>query len=142
VWAKLSPNTDQLVSIAGAVVAAGADALVLVNTVLGMAIDIDTRRPILGNGGGGLSGAAMHAVAVRSVFDVRAAHRHVPIVGAGGVSNADDALELMMAGADAVQVGTATFADPRAVAKIQRNMFRWAQRQGITSWGEIINSAH
>ena len=142
VWAKLSPNTDQLVSIAGAVVAAGADALVLVNTVLGMAIDIDTRRPVLGNGGGGLSGAAMHAVAVRSVFDVRAAHRHVPIVGAGGVSNADDALELMMAGADAVQVGTATFADPRAVAKIQRQMFRWAQRQGITSWGEIINSAH
>ena len=84
----------------------------------------------------------MHAVAVRSVFDVRAAHRHVPIVGAGGVTNADDALELMMAGADAVQVGTATFADPRAVAKIQRKMFRWAQRQGITSWGEIINSAH
>jgi dihydroorotate dehydrogenase (NAD+) catalytic subunit len=142
VWAKLSPNTDQLVPIAGAVVAAGADALVLVNTVLGMAIDIDTRRPVLGNGGGGLSGAAMHAVAVRSVFDVRAAHRNVPIVGAGGVSNADDALELMMAGADAVQVGTATFADPRAVAKIQRNMFRWAQRQGIASWGEIINSAH
>jgi len=84
----------------------------------------------------------MHAVAVRSVFDVRAAHRDVPIIGAGGVSHVHDALELMMAGANAVQVGTATFADPRAVKKIQRDMVRWARRRGVGSWDEIVGSAH
>jgi len=142
VWAKLSPNTDRLVEIAGVVSSAGADALVLVNTVLGMAIDTDSRRPVLGNGGGGVSGAAMHAVAVRSVFDVRAALSDVPIIGVGGVSCANDALELMMAGANAVQVGTATFADPRAAMKIQRDMLRWAHRRDISSWEEITGSAH
>jgi len=142
VWAKLSPNTDRLVEIAGVVAAAGADAVVLVNTVLGMAIDTSTRRPVLGNGGGGVSGAAIHAVAVRSVFDVRHAHRDLPIIGVGGVSHANDALELMMAGANAVQVGTATFADPRTVTKVQRDMLRWAHRHRITSWDDIIGSAH
>lgn len=142
VWAKLSPNTDRLVEIAGVVSSAGADALVLVNTVLGMAIDTDSRRPVLGNGGGGVSGAAMHAVAVRSVFDVRAALSDVPIIGVGGVSCANDALELMMAGANAVQVGTATFADPRAAMKIQRDILRWAHRRDISSWEEITGSAH
>lgn len=142
VWAKLSPNTDRLVEIAGVVSSAGADALVLVNTVLGMAIDTDSWRPVLGNGGGGVSGAAMHAVAVRSVFDVRAALSDVPIIGVGGVSCANDALELMMAGANAVQVGTATFADPRAAMKIQRDMLRWAHRRDISSWEEITGSAH
>lgn len=142
VWAKLSPNTDRLVEIAGVVSSAGADALVLVNTVLGMAIDTNSRRPVLGNGGGGVSGAAMHAVAVRSVFDVRAALSDVPIIGVGGVSCANDALELMMAGANAVQVGTATFADPRAAMKIQRDMLRWAHRRDISSWEEITGSAH
>ncbi len=142
VWAKLSPNTDRLVEIAGVVAAAGADAVVLVNTVLGMAIDTSTRRPVLGNGGGGVSGAAIHAVAVRSVFDVRHAHRELPIIGVGGVSHANDALELMMAGANAVQVGTATFADPRTVTKVQRDMLRWAHRHRITCWDDIIGSAH
>ena len=142
IWAKLSPNTDRLVEVAGVVASAGADALVLVNTVLGMAIDTDTRRPVLGNGGGGVSGAAIHAVAVRSVFDVRAALRDVPIIGVGGVSHANDALELMMAGANAVQIGTATFADPRAAMKIQRGMLRWAHRRSVSSWEEIIGSAH
>lgn len=142
VWAKLSPNTDRLVEIAGVVSAAGADALVLVNTVLGMRIDTQTRRPSLGNGGGGLSGAAIHAVAVRSVFDVRTAYPRVPIVGVGGVSRAEHAIELMLAGANAVQVGTATFADPRAAAKIQRGMHRWATRHDIRSWDEIIGASH
>ena len=142
IWAKLSPNTDRLVDIAGVVASAGADALVLVNTVLGMQIDTETRRPVLGNGGGGLSGSAIHAVAVRSVYDVRAAHPSVPIVGVGGVARAEHAIELMLAGANAVQVGTATFADPRATAKIQRNMQRWARRHGVASWGEIIGAAH
>lgn len=142
VWAKLSPNTDRLVEIAGVVAAAGADAVVLVNTVLGMAIDTATRRPVLGNGGGGVSGSAMHAVAVRSVFDVRHAHRDLPIIGVGGVGRAEDAIELMMAGASAIQVGTATFADPRAVSKVLRDMLRWARRNSISAWSDIIGSAH
>lgn len=142
VWTKLSPNTDRLIEIAGVVTAAGSDALVLVNTVLGMRIDPTARRPVLGNGGGGLSGTAIHAVAVRSVYDVRAAHPRVPIIGVGGVSRGEDAIELMMAGADAVQVGTATFADPRAVTRVHRGMIRWARRNGVRSWGEIIGAAH
>ena len=141
-WVKLSPNTDRLLEVASAVTSAGADALVLVNTVLGMVIDTDSRRPVLGNGGGGVSGSAMHAVAVRSVFDVRATLREVPIVGVGGVSSASDAIELMMAGANAVQIGTATFADPRTAMKGHVAMTRWARRNGIVSWDEIIGSAH
>ena len=141
-WAKLSPNTDRLVEIAGVAASSGADALVLVNTVLGLRIDIASRRPVLGNGGGGLSGAAIHAVAVRSVYDVRAAHERIPIVGVGGVSHADHAIELMMAGANAVQIGTANFADPRATAKVQRDMRRWAHRKGVRSWDEIVSVAH
>lgn len=141
-WVKLSPNTDRLIAVADAVMGAGADAVVLINTVLGMRIDTSSRRPALGNGGGGLSGGAIHAVAVRSVFDVRAALPGVPIVGVGGVSHAEHAIELMMAGASAVQVGTATFADPRATIKVQRGMVRWARREGVRSWGEIIGVAH
>lgn len=142
VWVKLSPNTDRLISVAEAVVSAGADALVLANTVLGMRIDTNLRRPVLGNGGGGVSGGAIHTVAVRSVFDVRSVIPSVPIVGVGGVSNADHAIELMMAGANAVQVGTATFVDPRAIVNVQRGMERWATRRGVRSWGEIIGAAH
>ena len=117
-WAKLSPNTYELVEIAGAAHAAGAEAVTLVNTVLGMVIDIDERRPLLGASRGGLSGRAIHPVAVRSVFDCREAHRDLPIVGVGGVASATDAIELIMAGANAVQIGTATFADPRAMVRI------------------------
>lgn len=142
IWAKLSPNTDRLVEIAGVAASSGADAVVLVNTVLGMHIDIESRRPVLGNGGGGLSGSAIHAVAVRSVYDVRAAHPRIPIVGVGGVAHADHAIELMMAGANAVQIGTANFADPRATAKVQRDMHRWARRRGVQSWDEIVSVAH
>lgn len=142
VWVKLSPNTDRLIPVAESVVLAGADALVLVNTVLGMRIDTNVRRPVLGNGGGGVSGSAIHAVAVRSVFDVRSALPSVPIVGVGGVSDAGHAIELMMAGANAVQVGTASFADPRAIVNVQRGMDRWAMRRGVRSWGEIIGAAH
>lgn len=142
VWAKLSPNTDRLVSIAETVIAAGAEAVVLVNTVLGMVIDTTTRRPVLGNGGGGISGAAIHAVAVRSVFDVRAALPDVPIVGVGGIASSDDAIEMLMAGANAVQVGTATFADPRAVTKVIRGMQKWALRHGVRSWDEVSGVAH
>ncbi len=117
-WAKLSPNTDRLVEIAAAVHAAGAEAVTCINTLLGMAYDPATRRPALGAGGGGLSGPAIHPIAVRAVHDVRAALPALPIIGVGGIATAWDAEELLLAGANAVQVGTATFADPRAPAKI------------------------
>lgn len=142
VWAKLSPNTDRLVEVANAVVEAGAEAVVLVNTVLGMRIDVAGRRPSLGNGGGGLSGAAIRPVAVRSVFDVHAALPRIPIIGVGGVTRAVDAIELMMAGASAVQVGTATFFDPRTLTKVRRGMERWADRNRVRSWAEVVGAAH
>ena len=98
-WAKLSPNTDRIVEVAGAVAAAGAEAVTLVNTLLGMVIDTDTGRPVLGAGGGGVSGIGIHPVAVRAVYDVRAAHPELPIVGVGGVATGADAAELLLAGA-------------------------------------------
>lgn len=117
-WAKLSANTDRIVDVAAAVAAAGAEAVTCINTLLGLAYDPRTRRPVLGAGGGGLSGPAIHPVAVRAVHDVHAAHPDLPIVGAGGVGSGWDATELLLAGATAVQVGTATFADPRAPARV------------------------
>jgi dihydroorotate dehydrogenase (NAD+) catalytic subunit len=117
-WAKLSANTDRIVEVAGAVAAAGAGAVTCINTLLGLAYDPRTRRPALGAGGGGLSGRAIHPVAVRAVHDVHAALPDLPIVGVGGVSPGWDATELLLAGASAVQVGTATFADPRAALDV------------------------
>lgn len=136
-WAKLSPNTDRLIEVAEAVHAAGAEAVTLVNTLLGMVLDPVTRRPALGKGGGGVSGRAIHPIAVRAVHDVRAALPTLPIVGVGGVATGWDAAELMLVGADAVQVGTATFADPRAPDKVRRELVRWAVEQGITGFGEL-----
>ncbi len=114
VWAKLSPNTPLLLEVAAAALEAGADALVLVNTVLGLVIDIEARRPTLGNGGGGVSGPGILPVALRAVYECREAFPHVGIVGVGGVASGNDAVAMLMAGANAVEVGTATFADPRA----------------------------
>lgn len=125
-WAKLSPNTDRIVEVASACHDAGAEALTLVNTLLGLAFDPATLRPVLGNGGGGLSGRAIHPVAVRAVHDVRQALPDVPIVGVGGVASGWDAAELMIAGAHAVQVGTASFADPRACVRIARELEAFA----------------
>ena len=138
-WAKLSPNTDRLVDVARVVHAAGAEAVTLVNTVLGMVIDPDTLRPALGSGpnGGGLSGRAIHPVAVRAVHDVHRALPDVPIVGVGGVSSGWDAAELMLAGASAVQVGTATFAEPGASGRIAAEIEAWAAARGIASLGDI-----
>jgi dihydroorotate dehydrogenase (NAD+) catalytic subunit len=141
-WAKLSPNVADLVEIAAAAADGGASAVTLVNTVLGMAIDIDRRRPVLGAGGGGLSGAAVHPVAVRAVFDVRAALPTLPIVGVGGITSGDDAVELLMAGADAVQVGTATFRDPRAPSRVVDQIERWCARRGVRSVRELVGTAH
>lgn len=142
VWAKLSPNVTDIVEIAAAALGAGAAGLTLVNTVMGMAIDPATRRPVLGSGGGGLSGPAIRPVAVRAVYECRAAFPGVPIVGVGGVARGEDAAELMVAGADAVQVGTATFADPRAPARVQAELARWCRRHGVARVADLVGSAH
>ena len=132
-WAKLSPNTDRVVEVAAPSSDAGADAVTLVNTLLGMVIDPSTRRPALGAGGGATAARPIHPVAVRTVFDVHAAHPDLPIVGVGGVASGWDAVELMLAGASAVQVGTATFAEPaRRGAGARRSSAAWmrASRRG------------
>ena len=136
-WAKLSPNTDRLVEVARAVHAAGAEAVTLVNTLLGMVVDPVTRRPALGAGGGGLSGRAIHPVAVRAVHDVHQACPDLPIVGVGGVASGWDAAELMIVGADAVQVGTATFEDPAAPRRVLDDLVRWADAAGIRHLADL-----
>lgn len=141
-WAKLSPNVSDLASIAKAAHSAGADAVTLVNTVLGMAIDTETRTYRLGGGGGGLSGPAIHPVAVRAVHDVYAAYPEIPIVGVGGVARGVDAIELMMAGASAIQVGTASFADPRSVARVLDEIEAWCAERGVGSVRELIGVVH
>jgi dihydroorotate dehydrogenase (NAD+) catalytic subunit len=141
-WAKLSPNVGDLEPIAAAAAEGGAEAVTLVNTVMGMAIDPVTRRPRLGGGGGGLSGPAIHPVAVRAVHDVHAALPGLPIVGVGGVARGVDAVELVMAGAAAVQVGTATFADPRAVARVTAEVAAWCEQHGVPAVRDLIGAAH
>lgn len=141
-WAKLSPNVTDLVAIADATRRGGAEAVTLVNTVMGMAIDPESRRTRLGAGGGGLSGPAIHPVAVRAVHDVASALPELPIVGVGGVASGEDAAELLLAGARGVQVGTATFADPRAPARVLGGLRAWARRQGVTALDEVIGAAH
>ncbi|HMK99678.1 MAG TPA: dihydroorotate dehydrogenase [Acidimicrobiales bacterium] len=143
-WVKLSPNTDALLEVAGAALGAGAEALVLVNTVLGMAIDVNHGRYALGSGpaGGGLSGPAIRPVAVRAVHDARAAFPSAAIVGVGGISRGVDAVEMMMAGANAVEVGTATFGDPRAPAHVLSGLVRWCRRHRIRSVSELVSAVH
>lgn len=141
-WAKLSPNTGELVAIVDAAVAGGAEAVTLINTVMGMAIDPVTRTYQLGNGGGGLSGPAIHPVAVRAVHDVAAARPDVPIVGVGGVVDATTAAELIVAGASAVQVGTATFADPRAPGRVACDLADWCRCHNITDVTHLSGAIH
>jgi dihydroorotate dehydrogenase (NAD+) catalytic subunit len=142
-WAKLSPNTDRLVQIAGVAHEAGAEAVTLVNTVLAMVLDTDTGLPVLGSGGGGgLSGRAIHPIAVRAVYDVAAAFPQLPIIGVGGVASGADAAELMCAGASAVQVGTATFAEPRAALRIVRELVKWAESHNVSEWSQVVGVAH
>lgn len=141
-WAKLSPNVTDLVPIAEAAVAGGAEAVTLVNTVVGMVIDVESRRPVLGAGRGGLSGPAIRPIAVRAVWDVHAALPDLPIVGVGGVARAEHAVELLLAGASAVAVGTATFADPRAPQRVARDLERWARRHGVARVADLTGGAH
>jgi len=141
-WAKLSPNAGDLLPIVDAATAGGAEAVTLANTVLGMAIDPATARYRLGNGGGGLSGPAVHPIAVRIVHDVAAARPDVAIVGVGGVVDAETAAELLVAGASAVQVGTATFADPRAPGRVAADLARWCRDHGHHDLTTLIGAVH
>jgi dihydroorotate dehydrogenase (NAD+) catalytic subunit len=130
---KLSPNVTNIREIAGAALRSGATGLTLVNTVLGLVIDAEHRRPALGAGGGGLSGPAIKPIAVRAVYDVARAHPGVPIIGTGGVMTGVDAVEMMLAGATAVGVGTATFHDPRAPLRVLDELLEWCVTHDVHS---------
>lgn len=137
---KLSPNTTDIVALARAAEGAGADGVSLINTLVSMAIDVERRRPILGNRTGGLSGPAVKPVALRMVYEVAAAVS-IPVVGIGGIACWRDALEFLMAGATAVQVGTANFFNPRAIPEILEGLERWLAEHGIRDIREIIGAA-
>ena len=140
--AKLSPDVTDLPAIARGVVDAGADGLALINTVLGMVINIETMRPHLGGMTGGLSGPAIKPVAVRAIYQVHAALPKVPILGMGGVSSGRDALELILAGASGVSVGTASFGNPSAVIEIQNELRELLAARGFATMQQAIGYAH
>lgn len=137
---KLTPNVTDVVSIARAVESAGADAICVANTVLGMAIDIRTRRPLIGRGFGGLSGPAVKPIILRQVYQVAGAVA-IPVIASGGIMTAEDAIEYLLAGASAVQVGTATFTNPRAPLDVLEGLEAWLRREGIDDVRAIIGAA-
>ncbi len=136
---KLSPNVARIQPLARAAEEAGADAVSLVNTFLALAIDVRTRKPRLGGGLGGLSGPAIKPIALRMVWEAAQVVR-IPVVGMGGIANGEDAAEFLIAGATAVQVGTATFWDPRAPLRVARELDRFLAAQGIAGVREIIGT--
>jgi len=136
-FAKLSPNTFEVVDIAGAALDAGAHGLTLINTLLGFGIDARHRRPVLGAGGGGLSGAPIKPVALRAVHDVSRAHPGVPVIGTGGVTSGEDAVEMLLAGASAVGVGTITFREPRAMLRILDELIAWCADHGVARVADL-----
>lgn len=136
---KLSPNVTDITVIARSVEAAGADALSLINTLIGMAIDVETRRPKLANITGGLSGPAVKPVALRMVWQVARATR-LPVIGIGGIMTAEDAVEFFIAGARAVQVGTANFVNPRSTIEIIEGIERYLERHGIADIAQLVGS--
>ena len=140
--AKLSPDVTDLVSIARGVVDAGADGLALINTVLSMVINLDTMRPHLGGKTGGLSGPAIRPIAVRAIYQVHEALPAVPILGMGGVASGRDALELILAGAKGVSVGTASFGDPAAIITIQNELKDLLKARGFSSVAQAVGYAH
>lgn len=140
--AKLSPDVTNLPEIAKGVVDAGADALALINTVLGMVINLDTMKPHLGGKTGGLSGPAIRPVAVRAIYQVHAALPATPILGMGGVSSGRDALELILAGASGVSIGTASFGNPTALIKIQNELRDLLAARGFATLKDAIGFAH
>ena len=137
---KLSPNVTNIGHMARVASDAGADAVSLVNTFVSLAIDVETRRPRIANVTGGLSGPAIKPIAVRMVHEVSKAVR-IPVVGMGGIVNAEDAAEFMMAGATAVQVGTASYADPRAVENIANGLQRWCAKHDVAQVSSLTGSA-
>ena len=139
---KLSPDVTDIVSIAREVVSAGADALALINTVLGMVIDIEGKRPKLAGITGGLSGPAIRPIAVRAIYQVHSAMRNIPILGMGGVTNGRDALELIYAGASGVSVGTATFGNPTAAMRIKSELETLLKEKNFTSLEDAVGAAH
>ncbi len=138
---KLTPNVTSPASFARAAADAGADAISLVNTFLAMAIDVETRRPVLSNGMGGLSGPAIRPIAVRMVYECRQAVS-IPIIGMGGIMNARDALEFILAGATAVQVGTANFVDPFVWGRILDGLEEYLGRHGVARIADLVGAAH
>lgn len=139
---KLSPDVTDIVEIARSVVDAGADGLSLINTVLGMVINVDTMRPHLAGKTGGLSGPAIRPVAVRAIYQIHQAFPKVPILGMGGVRTGRDALELVLAGASGVSVGTATFSNPKAVINIQNELRDLLMQKGFTAFQDAVGFAH
>ena len=134
---KLSPNVTNIADIARAVEAEGADSVSLINTLMGMAIDVEKRRPVLSIGTGGLSGPAVKPVALRMVWQVARAVK-IPVVGLGGIMTARDAIEFFMAGATAIEIGTANFIDPAVTIKVRDGINRWLDEHGCQSVQEII----
>jgi len=139
VMVKLTPNTGDIVGVAKAVAEAGADAISLINTLRGIAIDISRRRPLLGSTTGGLSGPAIKPIAVYMVYEVAGAVK-VPVVGIGGIATASDALEFIMAGASAVQIGTANFTDPKAPLEVLEGIEQFMQKEGVKDIAELIGA--
>ncbi len=136
---KLSPNVTDIAEIARAVEAEGADSVSLINTLMGMAIDIEKRKPLLSINTGGLSGPAVKPVALRMVWQVAKAVK-IPVVGLGGICNAHDAIEFLMAGATAIEIGTANFIDPQVTIKVRDGINEWLDRHGCKSVKEIIGT--
>ena len=134
---KLSPNVTDITDIARAVEAEGADSVSLINTLMGMAIDIEKRKPMLSINTGGLSGPAVKPVALRMVWQVAKAVG-IPVVGLGGICNANDAIEFMLAGASAIEIGTANFLDPQVTVKVKNGINEWLDKHGCKSVTEII----
>ncbi len=134
---KLSPNVTSIVDIARAVEDAGADAVSLINTLMGMVIDIEKRKPILSIATGGMSGPAVRPVAVRCVWQVAKAV-NIPVVGLGGIMNAHDAIEFFLAGANAIEIGTANFVDPTITVKVAQGINEWLDNHGCKSINEIV----
>ena len=134
---KLSPNVTNIAEIARAVEDEGADSVSLINTLMGMAIDIEKRKPMLSINTGGLSGPAVKPVALRMVWQVAKAVG-IPVVGLGGICNANDAIEFMLAGASAIEIGTANFLDPQVTVKVKNGINEWLDKHGCKSVTEII----
>jgi dihydroorotate dehydrogenase (NAD+) catalytic subunit len=138
---KLSPNVTDITEMARAAEAGGADALSLINTITGMKIDIHRRRFVLANKTGGMSGPAIHPVAVRMVYQTAQAVS-IPIIGMGGIASADDAIEMILAGATAVSIGTANFADPKVSEKVVCGIENYMKTYGVEDIRELIGAVH